>query len=74
MANMTLAIPDEIQAEMKRFPEIRWSEVARKAILEKIERLETIEKIARKSKLTKKDIDEFDTMIKKEATKRALLN
>lgn len=35
MAHMTLGIPDETYAEIKRHPEIKWSEVARQAIIEK---------------------------------------
>lgn len=73
MANMTLAIPDEIQAEMKKFSEIRWSEVARLAFVKKMENLETLEKMDRilsKSKLTQKDVDEFDKKIKTAASKR----
>ena len=33
MANITLSIPDDIKDKMKRYPEIKWSEVVRKAIL-----------------------------------------
>jgi hypothetical protein len=72
MANITLAIPDEIHAEMKNFSEVRWSEVARKAILERLEMLKIAENIARKSKLTKADVREFSDKIKDLATKRFL--
>ena len=64
MGNMTLSIPNQVQNEMKQFTEVRWSEVARKAIIEKIETLKTAEKLASKSKLTKKDIEEFNKKIK----------
>lgn len=70
MGNMTLAIPNDIQTEMKDFSEVKWSEVARKAILEKLEKLKLAEKLASKSKLTKKDIKEFNKKIKKAAMKR----
>ena len=36
MANVTLAIPDELHKKMKKHPEFKWSELARKAIEEKI--------------------------------------
>jgi hypothetical protein len=72
MGNITLSIPDDIQKEMKNFSDVRWSEVARKAIIEKIKTLKLVESIVKKSKLTQKDVDEFDKMIKKEATKRFL--
>ena len=67
---MTLAIPNELQHKMKAFPEIKWSEVARRAIEEKVNDLEIMNKIASKSKLTKKDVDEFSKKINKLATKK----
>ncbi len=72
MGNMTLSIPNDVQDEMKHFSEVRWSEVARKAIIEKIEALKLAEKLAGKSKLTQKDIDDFNKKIKFLAGKRFL--
>ncbi|MBI2151226.1 hypothetical protein HYU21_00690 [Candidatus Woesearchaeota archaeon] len=72
MGNMTLAIPNNIQDEMKHFSEIRWSEVARKAIVEKIETLKLAEKLAEKSKLTQKDVEDFSKKIRSLASKRFL--
>lgn len=37
MAHITLSIPDAIFREMKRHPEIKWSEVARRNIIEKVD-------------------------------------
>lgn len=48
MSNITLAIPDDLHTKMKAHSEIRWSEVVRKSILEKIELLEAMDKIAKK--------------------------
>ncbi len=70
MGNMTLAIPDEVQKEMKKFPEIRWSEVARRAIVEKVRILARAEELASKSKLTEKDAEILSKKIKRAATKR----
>lgn len=36
MAHITLSIPDEVYKEIKKHPEIKWSEVARQSIIEKI--------------------------------------
>lgn len=72
MANMTLSIPDNIHKEMKSLPEVRWSQVARKAIIEKIQALQLAEKLAKKSKLTKKDIEDFNKKIKSSAARRFL--
>jgi len=72
MGNLTLSMPDEVQKKMKLFSEVRWSEVARKAIIERIETLNEAERIAQKSKLTEKDVREFSKKIKSLATKRFL--
>lgn len=69
---MTLSIPDEIQKEMKQFSEIKWSEVARKAIQERLETLQLAEKLVRKSKLSAKDVEDFSRKITASATKRFL--
>ena len=70
MSNITLSIPEDVFKEMKQFSEVKWSEVARKAIIEKLEMLRLSEKLASKSKLTKKDIEEFSKKIKSRATKK----
>lgn len=67
---MTLSIPDDLHKKMKSFSEIRWSEVARLAIEQRINDLEVMNKIASKSKLTKKDVDELSKKIKRAAAKR----
>ena len=40
MPNITLSIPDEIYSKMKRYSEIKWSEVVRKAIVDYLKKLE----------------------------------
>lgn len=70
MANMTIAIPDKLHKELKKFSDVRWSEVARKAIVGKLETLQEIERITNKSKLTSKDVEEFSKLVKKSSNKR----
>lgn len=69
MGNVTLSVPDEIHEQMRHFSEVKWSEVARKAFIDKIETLKLAEKLSKKSKLTEKDVKEFSTKIKASATK-----
>ena len=57
MTNVTLAIPEDLHTRMKRHSEIRWSEVIRKTISDKVDDLEMMDKLSGKSKLTKKDIE-----------------
>lgn len=70
MANITLSIPENLHKDMKQFSEVRWSEVARKAITEKIETLKMADKLASKSRLTQADVEEFSRKIKSSAAKR----
>ena len=72
MGNITLALPDEVQKEMKHFSEVRWSEVARKAIIDRLDSLRLAEKFAQKSKLTPKNVDDFSKKIKSLATQRVI--
>ncbi|MFO8077472.1 MAG: hypothetical protein R6U21_02350 [Thermoplasmatota archaeon] len=70
MANITLSVPNEIHKRMKHFSEVKWSEVARKAIIEKIEMMTLAEKLAQKSELTEQDVKEFSKKINSSAAKR----
>ncbi|RLE52314.1 MAG: hypothetical protein DRJ33_04105 [Candidatus Methanomethylicota archaeon] len=40
MPNITLSIPKEVYEKMKKYKEVKWSEVARRAIVEYLEKLE----------------------------------
>lgn len=62
---MTLSIPKELHKKMKAKPEVRWSEIARQSIQQRIEDLEVMDRIASKSKLTKKDVEEISKKIKR---------
>lgn len=70
MTNMTLSIPDDLRKRMDAFKEIKWSEVARRAIEKRVEDLEFMDKIAAKSKLTQKDVEEIGKKIKSAAAKK----
>ena len=43
MVNITLSIPNEIREKMKKYKEIKWSEIVREAIIEKLKKLEEVE-------------------------------
>jgi hypothetical protein len=70
MGNITLSVPDAVHESMRHFSDVRWSEVARRAIVEKIEALRLAEELARKSRLTEKDVKEFSAKVKSLAAKR----
>lgn len=65
MVNVTLAVPEELHTIMKRHPEIKWSEVARQAMWEYARKLELLDNIASKSRLSEKDALEIGAAIKK---------
>ncbi len=44
--NVTLSLPDDTYEKMKVHSDIRWSEVARRAIEERIEGLDRVERLA----------------------------
>ncbi len=64
MANVTLAVPEELRRIMKSHPEIKWSEVARKAMWEYARKLEILDEITRRSKFTEEDVEEVGGKIK----------
>ena len=66
MPNMTLSIPEALHEKMKKHSEIRWSEVVRKSISEKIEDLEMMNKLTKRSKLTQTDVDEIANKINRD--------
>lgn len=55
MVNVTLAVPEELHKVMKRHPEIKWSEVARQAMWEYAKKLELLDEIIDRSKLSGSD-------------------
>ena len=70
MVNVTLAVPEELHRIMKKHPEIKWSEVARQAIWEYARKLELLDEIASKSKLSEKEAVEIGEAVKKGISER----
>ena len=70
MANVTLAVPEELHKIMKSHPEIKWSEVARQAMWEYARRLKLLDSIAKRSKLTAKEVEEIDERVKRDLLAR----
>ena len=68
--NITLAVPKDLHEEMKKHEEIRWSAVIKGILRKKINDLELLNKLTRKSKLTEKDVEELSELIKHSAAKK----
>ena len=70
MPNMTLAIPADLKEKMDHFKEINWSEVARAAIINKVQILQKMDKLLSKSALTEEDTIKYGRAINKRIWKR----
>ncbi len=70
MVNMTLAVPEELNRIMKHHNEIKWSEIARRAMWVHAKKLEVMEKLVSKSTLTEKQAEEIGEKIKASLHKR----
>jgi len=70
MVNMTLAVPDDLYRIMRKHREIKWSEIARRAMWDYARKLELMDSILSKSKLTEEDALEIGKKIKHEIAKK----
>lgn len=50
MVSVTISIPEEMREIMKKFPEINWSAIVRKTLIEKIKELSLKEQMLSKLK------------------------
>ena len=64
MVNVTFAVPEELHEIMRQHPEIKWSEIARKAMWDYARKLELMERITSESRLSEKDVAELDEKVK----------
>ena len=85
MAHITLSIPDELYEEMKKHKEIKWSEIARRGIIEELEKkkgivkgsdfLKKLPEDTRKqiieNKFSKSDWEKYHKKMKEKEWKRA---
>ena len=57
MVSITMSVPEEVRALMKRFPEVNWSGFVRSSIEEKVKLLAWRQEMARKLKEERQFID-----------------
>ncbi len=65
MPTMTLSVPNDLYDIIKSHKEIKWSEIARRAMWEYAMKLNLLDKILDKSEFTEKDAMEMDKIIKR---------
>lgn len=65
MPNMTFAVPEELHKEMRRHKDVRWSEIARRALAREISRLHIYDRILADSLLTEADAIQLGRAIRR---------
>lgn len=70
MTNMTLSLPEDLHSIMQKYREIKWSEVARQALWIKAKKLQLMDHLLAKSKLTEEDALEIGKKVNTEMAKR----
>ena len=70
MPNMTLSIPAELHAMIKRRPEVSWSAVARDAMWAYARKLELLDELTKDSQLTEQDVLDIGKRVKAAIRKR----
>ena len=69
MPTMTLAIPNDLYDIIKSHKEIKWNEIAFKAMLRYAIKIKSLDEITEKSEFTESDAMQMDRKIKKSLRK-----
>ena len=64
MPNMTLSLPEDVYKMVKSHKEVRWSEIARRAIEDYAKKVSLLNAMTAQSELTQDDIMVLDKQIK----------
>ncbi len=67
---MTLSLPEELHELIKKHKEVRWSEVALQAMWDYAQKLELLDGLTGRSKLTEENAMELDRLIKEALAQR----
>lgn len=70
MPNVTISVSEELYKTIKKHKQIRWSEVARRAMQEYAKKLALLDRLLEKSELTEKEALEIGQRIKHGVAKR----
>lgn len=69
MAEVTFSIPKEIQEIISKHPEVQWEKLVKDSLWNLAKKIQLMDKITAKSKLSKKDVDTLDKTIKADLLK-----
>jgi len=67
---MTFAVPDELYQEMRKHRDVKWPEIARRALAREIERLHIYDRLLADSQLTEADAVEIGRAIRRRESTR----
>lgn len=62
---MTLSIPEDLKKKMDKFPEINWSEIARQAIIQRINDFVFMKEFVKDSTMTEEDALRLGKLVNK---------
>ena len=68
MPNMTFAVPEELHREIRKHKDVRWAEIARRALAREVNRLHIYDRLLSKSQLTEADAVELGRSIRRRGT------
>ena len=70
MSNVIVSMPEDLREEIQRHREFNWNAFIRKSVEDHIKKLNLANAIASKSRLTEKDVEELDKLVKKGIAKQ----
>jgi hypothetical protein len=70
MPNMTFSLPGDLHREMRAHPDVKWAEVARRAIERELRRLHMYDRLLAGSRLTERDAVELGRQARRAAARR----
>lgn len=73
MPSVTFSIPDKVKSEMKEFPWVNWSKLAREEFLKQEEKtalLDELDELTKDSTLTDADCERLGKLVKKGIRRR----
>ena len=65
---MTFALPENLRREMRRRKEVRWAEVARRAIARELDRLNLYDRVLSNSELAETDAVDLGRAIRRRSS------
>jgi hypothetical protein len=65
MPNMTFAVPEELHREMRKHKDVRWAEIARRALAREVNRMHIYDRLLAPSRLTERDVVQIGRSIRR---------